>query len=216
MENLKIILADDHKVFRLGLESVLKGKFINSVFYHANNGLDVFAILEQQTINLILLDIEMPVQDGYSTIEQLKKIKNRPKVIVMSFHDDTATVLRCMKMGADGYLQKNAGITTICKSINTVLNNELYFTLPLSINPHPDNSVIHSVRKPELKEMLNHIELKIVYYIFQQLTTKGIANKMNLSKRTIDAYRSNILNKTNSKNILGLLWLLPPPKKTRE
>jgi two-component system response regulator DegU len=205
MENLKIILADDHLVFRVGLESVLIRILNNASFIHAENGSDIFSILEQKTIDLILLDLAMPVLDGYSTLEKLQKMKNKPKVLVLSFHDDADTILRCIKLGAHGYLQKDAGINTIRAAISTVLNNELYY------------SVAHSSISPsfssdfQITEKLNATEIKIVYYILQQLTSKEIAVKMNLSKRTIDSYRNKILSKTNSKNILGLVSLLPPP-----
>ncbi|HKR06130.1 MAG TPA: response regulator transcription factor, partial [Bacteroidia bacterium] len=128
MEALKIIVADNHPVFRTGMEMIIKK--INESFhvFHAANGLEILEIIKYNTVNFVFMDIRMPGMDGIETTYRLKKSNPEMKIIALSTMAEKYDVLKMFKAGANGYLLKNASLEKIEMAFRTLIKGENYFT----------------------------------------------------------------------------------------
>src|SRR4030095_3087621 len=128
MNALKIIVADDHPLFREGLEQALLR--INPAFtiYSASHGREIFEILEKEIIDLVFLDIRMALMDGIEITRQIRKTNHHVKIVAVTMIDDRVTVVKIFQAGANGFLHKNTEKCKLQRVIEVVLNNQLYIS----------------------------------------------------------------------------------------
>jgi two-component system invasion response regulator UvrY len=202
-----IALADDHTVMRNGLATLLKDLGYD-ILFEANNGQDFITKINKENLpDVALLDINMPVMDGYETAAWLNDNFPEVKVIALSMYDDEAAIIRMLKNGAKGYVLKDSNIADVRKAIESVISKGYYHSemvtgkLIHSIN-HLD-SPAHSSIKELLK--LNNKEIEFLKLACTEMTYKEIADKMFLSPRTIDGYRDTLFEKLGAKTRIGLV-----------
>ena len=202
-----IALADDHTVMRNGLATLLKDLGYD-ILFEANNGQDFITKINKENLpDVALLDINMPVMDGYETAAWLNDNFPEVKVIALSMYDDEAAIIRMLKNGAKGYVLKDSNIADVKKAIESVISKGYYHSemvtgkLIHSIN-HLD-SPAHSSIKELLK--LNNKEIEFLKLACTEMTYKEIADKMFLSPRTIDGYRDTLFEKLGAKTRIGLV-----------
>ncbi len=202
-----IALADDHTVMRNGLATLLKDLGYD-ILFEANNGQDFITKINKENLpDVALLDINMPVMDGYETAAWLNDNFPEVKVIALSMYDDEAAIIRMLKNGAKGYVLKDSNIADVRKAIESVISKGYYHSemvtgkLIHSIN-HLD-SPAHSSIKELLK--LNNKEIEFLKFACTEMTYKEIADKMFLSPRTIDGYRDTLFEKLGAKTRIGLV-----------
>ena len=203
---MKILIADDHQLFRIGVKSVLKKMPFVSKIQEAENGRQVIEEIKKENFDVILMDINMPVMDGIDATRAVKKQFPDMKVIVLSMYDDQQHVIEMMELGASGYIIKNTTSHEIQLALSTVMNNELYFSKQISENLIKSVVYKHKLKKNICSEHLSEREKEILTLICMQQTTKEIAASLYLSEKTVDWHRLNLLHKTNSKNIVGLVF----------
>ncbi len=202
-----IALADDHTVMRNGLATLLKDLGYD-ILFEANNGQDFITKINKENLpDVALLDIKMPVMDGYETASWLNDNFPEVKVIALSMYDDEAAIIRMLKNGAKGYVLKDSNIADVRKAIESVISKGYYHSemvtgkLIHSIN-HLD-SPAHSSIKELLK--LNNKEIEFLKLACTEMTYKEIADKMFLSPRTVDGYRDTLFEKLGAKTRIGLV-----------
>ncbi len=203
--DFKILVADDHQLFRKGMESTLKTiKAVKQVF-QAENGLEVINFLHNEMVDLIFMDIKMPVQDGIATTKMVTKHYPDIKVIAVSMFDDRDNILEMFKAGACGYLLKNTNKEELSDAITEVMNGGKYYSKEVSdvLLQKMINLNLH--KSKALLEPLTEREKEVLCLICEQLSTKEIAERIFLSDKTIEGHRLKLLQKTQSRNMAGLV-----------
>jgi DNA-binding NarL/FixJ family response regulator len=202
---IKLIIADDHEVFRDGLKVLLNKQKNMTVIGEAANGEELVELYKQTTPDVVLTDIIMPVKDGIEAAREIKKLDANAKVIALSMAGDDNYVVDMLEAGAMGYLLKNAGKDEIVESILAVHNNTHYFA------NHTSGRLITLItrskfnpRKAKLPDF-NDVEMAIIRLICQQKTTKEIANEIFLGLRTVEGYRQRLQEKMGVKNTAGVV-----------
>jgi DNA-binding NarL/FixJ family response regulator len=207
MEVIKVAIADDHKIFRKGVILSLR-PFTNIKFVlEASNGEELLSQLPVAEPDVILMDLRMPVKDGIETTKQISKDFPQVHVIVLSMYEDERFVSHLMENGAQGYLLKNAEPQEIRKAIMDVFEKGYY------LNNFVNRILLkkaHSKQKaaPSLTNeiTLNDRERDVLKYICMEFTAQEIAQKMDISNRTVEAIKDRLMERFGSKNTAGLVF----------
>ena len=200
---LKILIADDHKMVRNGVRLMLESqKVFKTIITEASNGFEVLHFLEKEQFDVVLLDISMPEMDGIVTLKKIKSKSIKVPVIMMTMHNEENVINKAVELGACGYILKNSGIDELVKAIQSVINRERYFSNEVS------QILIKGINKKvktTKNEVLSDRELEVLVLIVRELTNKEIAEKLNLSYRTVEGHRIHIMEKLNLKSTIGLV-----------
>jgi DNA-binding NarL/FixJ family response regulator len=198
-----IIIVDDHALFRNGLKILLNAHESFNVVAEASNGFEFLNALEIVPVDIVLMDISMPEMDG---VEATKiALKNHPelKIIALSMFGDEDYYYKMLEAGACGFLLKESEIDEVFTALFNVIEGKSYFSQMLLQNLI--TLIKNTSEKPEKVDDLSDREIDIISLICQGLCNNEIAEKLLLSKRTVEKHRSNILFKTNSKNTAALV-----------
>ncbi|MHC0445295.1 response regulator [Flavobacterium sp. 3-218] len=198
----KIIIVDDHLLFSQSLELLIKSFGDYEVINRFENGkvfIDYLVQNNEAEIDLILLDVNMPVLDGLSTMKWLKD--NRPdlKVIALSVNDDEEIIIKMITNGAKGYLLKDTSPEIFKEAIECVIEKGFYFTELVS------GMLINKVGGDNKKISLKEKEIVFIKHACTEMTYKEIASEMCLSPKTIDGYRESLFDKLEIKTRIGLV-----------
>jgi len=198
----KLIIVDDHLLFSQSLELLIKSFGDYEVIERFENGKAFIDYLEENNateIDLILLDVNMPVLDGLSSMKWLKD--NRPdlKVIALSVNDDEEIIIKMITNGAKGYLLKDTSPEIFKEAIECVVEKGFYFTELVS------GMLINKVNSDNKKICLKEKEIVFIKHACTEMTYKEIASEMCLSPKTIDGYRESLFDKLEIKTRIGLV-----------
>jgi two-component system response regulator NreC len=204
--DVRVIIADDHAIFRDGLKQALASEENIFLVGEAADGKELVRLVMENKPDVILTDIRMPVMDGISAAKKILEISPDVSIVGLSMFDDEGHIVEMLEAGARGYLLKNADKSEIIDAINTVFQGDLYYckhtsyTLAKMIssskfNPHK--------RKEKIE--FSERELEIIRLICEQLTNKEIAEKLYLSTRTVEGHRLKIQEKMHAKNTAGIV-----------
>jgi len=202
MKKVDIYLVDDHSLFREGLKLLLSNlDFIGEIF-EANNGEEFVNGLKNNPVDIVLLDIEMPVMNGIEAAKRAREIQPSIKILALSMYSDKNYYLSMIDAGACGFLLKNSNFEEVEKAITDICNDKSYISIEIlnDILKNPGKTS-YNVFNNELTER----ETEVLLLICKGFTNNEIADKLVLSKRTVDKHRENLLQKTQSKNTANLV-----------
>jgi DNA-binding NarL/FixJ family response regulator len=203
MDSLKILIVDDHSLFRSGLKNLLSGYYANSEIREATDGTDFFVILQSFVPDLVFMDIDMPLMDGISATKRAMIEFPAIRIVALSMYGDDIYYYKMVDAGAKGFLLKNSDMTEVIEAIETVIKGDHYFSKELLLN------IVKNLRKSKDGNWkaidLSEREMEILELICKGNSNQEIGEKLFLSKRTIDKHRANILEKTASKNTAQLV-----------
>lgn len=201
MNQIKLIIADDHQLFRNGLEELLRKYDDIQVVKSLADGFEFIELINSQfDADIVLLDISMPNVDGFQVLKELKALNSDIKPIVISMHNEGNYIAKCAKMGAYGYLLKNTDEAELILAIRTVSQGRKYFSAEIS------EKMINFMATSSISEnVLSNKETEVLGLISKGLTTNEIAAKLFVSSRTIETHRANILKKLEVKNTAELI-----------
>ncbi|MDX9909965.1 MAG: response regulator transcription factor [Mariniphaga sp.] len=202
MKKVDIYVVDDHTLFRQGLKLLLsKLDFVGKIF-EANNGEEFTTGLKNNPVDIALLDIEMPVMNGIEAAKQAREIQPTVKILALSMYSDKNYYLSMIDAGACGFLLKNSNFDEVEKAIIDVCNDKSYISIEIlnDILKYPEKGSFN-VFDSDLTER----ETEVLLLICTGLTNNEIADKLVISKRTVDKHRENLLQKTQSKNTANLV-----------
>ena len=200
----KIIIADDHQIILDGLETLLENQDDIEILATASTGKQVLELIDQHDeIDILVLDINMPLVDGIEVTKQLKSRYPEIKILILSMYKRSEFIKNLIKAGADGYILKNAGRAAFLEAINTLYSGERYFSKEVL------DVMLDSYQEKGEKEQLEIIELserekEVVRLIAQEMSTAEIAESLHVSVHTINSHRKNILYKLDVKNTTGI------------
>ena len=208
---IRILLVDDHKIIRDGLKALLGGEETLRIVGECEDGDEVLQFLSKNEVDVILMDINMPVVNGIEATRLVTDHYPGMKIIALTMHDEDGYISKVLKAGASGYVLKNAGKTELVNAIKEVaLKAENYYSKEVAdimMKKYLKKST--AVAKP-LNQMVNpedltKRELEILKLIAEELTNNEIADKLYISPRTVDTHRRNLLQKLAVKNTAGLV-----------
>lgn len=202
---IKVAIADDHALFRAGVKTALSAKKDVELIAEADNGMQLLNLLKHIEPDVILLDIQMPIMDGITTLPEIRKINPNVKVIILSMHNDHSMISKLMEIGANSYLTKNSDSETIYQAIKTCYEQEFFF------NELTNKALLTGLRtrktEPDhlLDAQLTEKEIRILKLMCEEKTTKEIADIVDISPRTVEAIRDKLKTKTGAKSMAGLV-----------
>lgn len=207
---MKVILADDHPIFRSGLTFLLESSFEHVEIEAFENGLQVLENIPRFNPDIVLLDIDMPVKNGLETCSAIQQQYPDLAVIILSIHKTTDIVKLAFYNGAKGYLIKDNTSEEIVECINWVLDGKTY--LPLVLRDQYNNRQIDprmELITDEIKS-LTPTELKVLKLVSKKYSSKEIADLLFVSPKSVENYRSRICKKLNldARNNSLLLWVM--------
>ncbi|MGZ3862789.1 MAG: response regulator [Bacteroidia bacterium] len=192
-EKIKMIIADDHTLFRKGIISLLDENNKVQVTGEASNGKDLLNLLKTEEPDIILLDLDMPVMDGKKALIEIRKKFLNVKIIIISIHFDYELTIDLMKKGANACLPKECEPEILFEAINSVLMGNYYYSY-CKETEIPNSSPYFD------KTCLSERELEITKLICEGKANKDIAGILNISVNTVDFHKKNIYKKTNQRN----------------
>lgn len=203
-----VAVADDHALFRKGLIMLLDEMDFVEQIYEAADGRELLRILElaNPLPDVILLDLRMPVMDGVEAAEKIRELYPGMKIIVLTMQDDENFILYMIEKGISGYLLKNAEPDELEKALSVLRTRDYYFNEKLADLVF---RALHSKGKKQpgiyYDSLFSERELEVLRLICEELTNAEIAEKLSLSKRTIDGHRAALFEKSGVKNTAGLV-----------
>lgn len=204
MENqIRIFLVDDHEIFRAGIKMALsKLKYIQ-ICGEAGNGKEFLQILPNIQVDIVLMDIEMPLVNGIDATKEALKLRPELKIIGLTMFNDEHYIQSMIDAGAKGFLIKNINKDTLDKAIQMVNMGGSYYSEELF--NFFTRKVTHDEKSSRVDIQLTNREKEVLQFLAEGLSNKQIADKMFVSERTIVGHKSNILAKTGCKNTVSLL-----------
>ena len=206
---IKIIIADDELLFRKGVVFMLEREKNFEILFEASNGEELVNHLNNNQNNLpdvILMDLKMPLVNGVEATKKIHKKFPFIKIIALTSYYTKPFIINMMQEGAASYLVKNASPSEMIYTINEVADKGFYYN-ELIMDIIQDDSIFgnRKVKSSFDEDYLTHREKEILELICYQLSTNEIAEKLFISPRTVEGHRNNLLLKTESKNIAGLV-----------
>jgi len=200
---MKILLVDDHTLFRNGLKMLLDTLPGYEVTGEASNGKDFLDLITKNDYDIVFLDIEMPEINGIDAARKAIEHKPELKIITLSMYGDEEYYDQMVDAGAKGFLLKNTNLLEVRTAIDTVMSGGNYFSQELMQNLLRNYKAIHETKEPDAE--LSEREIEILLLICSGLSNQKIGDQLFISKRTVEKHRANILCKTNYKNTAGLV-----------
>lgn len=207
-EPIKVIICDDHVLYRAGVKTALSAKPDVKVIGEADNGMHLLNMLKMIPVDVILLDIQMPIMDGVAALPEIKKLYPQVRIIMLTMMDDHSMITKLMEIGANSYLTKTSDSEIIYEAIKTCFDQEYYFNSltnkALLTNLKQRNDVTPQ-RIMQQEAHLNDKEMLILKLMCEEKSTKEIADIVDLSPRTVEAIRDKLKVKTGAKSTAGLI-----------
>ncbi len=205
---IRVIIADDHVLYRAGVKTALSAKKDIKVIAEADNGMHLLNMIGAIEADVILLDIQMPIMDGIATLPELKKKAPHLKVIMLTMMDDQSMITKLMELGANSYLTKTSDSEIIYQAIKTCHEQEYYFnqlTNQALLSNLKQRSFPGPQKIMQMEAQLTDKEITILRLMCEEKSTKEIAEVVELSPRTVEAIRDKLKVKTGAKSTAGLI-----------
>ncbi|MGN6803829.1 MAG: response regulator [Ginsengibacter sp.] len=198
----EILLVDDHSIVRTGLKLLIQDFLPHATIEEASNGNQALEKLKQKDYDLVVMDVNMPETDSYGTLQTILSLNPSTRVMMFSMNAEEVYAKRYLKMGAMGYLRKDAPNEEIEKAITTVLNNKTY------VSPELTQKLLHEMQSKKPLEnpfdALSAREFEIVQHLAQGESVAEISKKLNVHTSTVGTHKARIFEKLKCNNIIEL------------
>lgn len=207
MNKIRVLLADDHTIVRDGIMSLLESSPEIEIVGEAQDGAEALAKVKELLPDVLMIDIAMPVMNGIETVQEVSKQFKQTRALMLSMHNNEDYILKSVEAGAYGYLLKDTTRDEMLRALQTVARGEKYFSP--SVSHIIIASYLQKVKDTEKvkvkKAKLSKKEKAIVKFIIDGDSSREIAEKLNLSIRTVDNHRANMMKRLGVKNALELV-----------
>lgn len=202
---INILLADDHQMMLDGIKDILSKEPNYCVAAEANNGQEAYEMIKArpQEFNILITDVSMPLLSGTELCKMVKNQFPHIQVLILSMYNNAVAVKEAVLAEADGYILKNAGKAELLTALHRIMNGGMYFSqdiTPIIYNQYHKEKI----QEEQLQELSSR-EKEVLNLIVKELTSEEIAEKLFISKRTVDNHRQHLLEKTGCKTTVGLV-----------
>lgn len=202
---MKILIGDDHPIIRDGIKGILLNDLTIEID-EASNGKEVIDRIAVSEPDIAIIDINMPVLDGFATVKHISKYYPQVKVLVLSMHDPDNYVAQMFEAGAKGYMLKTNNKDELIYALKKINAGGVYISPEITIRHLHKILEENSLRKEQTQQVpLSKREFEVLILIAEGLTNNEIAEKLFTSRRTIETHRKNLIEKTGSKNTASLI-----------
>ncbi|HEY6322250.1 MAG TPA: response regulator transcription factor [Thermoanaerobaculia bacterium] len=191
---IRVLIADDHSIFRIGLKRTLESAPDMVVAAEAATGEETLVKARESNPNVVLLDVSMPGRGGVETAQELKRVNPRVRVLMLTMHPEDQYAVLCLKLGADGYITKDVPPEVLLEAVRKVASGRKYVSSNLAERLATDLS---GTGDRPAHELLSSREFEVMRKIAAGRTTGEIAAELHLSVKTVSTYRSRVLQKMN-------------------
>ncbi len=204
MEKIKIILVDDHQMFRDGVKSVLADEENIEIIGEVGAAKDLYDLLKSNTPDLIITDISMPDISGIEIAHYVSENYPEIKILILSMHSNEEFISKALSVGANGYLPKDTSMSELLEAIHVIYKGDNYFNK--NISDTILKSIINKSKQENAEQnALTKREKEVIKLVVDGLTNKEIADKLFISIRTVDSHKNNIMQKLNLKSSVELV-----------
>jgi len=206
MKRIRIVLADDHQLFRRGLRVLLEQQPDLTVVAEAKDGREAVAAVESLKPEVLVIDIGMQNLNGIEAARQLTESESSVAIVILSMHSDEGYVLRALKAGAKAYLLKDSAEADLIRAIHAVADGKSFFSPAVSKVLLDDYMrKLQRSGAEDAYDLLTPREREILQLVVEGKSNKEVANMLNLSVYTVETHRSNIMEKLNLKGVPELI-----------
>lgn len=199
---MRVLIADDHAIFRLGLKDLLTDEFQKVTFAEARNADETLNQIRKQNWEIVILDISMPGRSGLDILEEIRRVRPKLPILLLSMHPEEQFARRALKSGAAGYLTKESVPEELKKAVRKALAGGRYVSTALAEKLAWD---LDSRIETPIHDLLSDREFQVLRMVASGKTVKDIADELALSVKTVSTYRTRILEKTRMKNNAELI-----------
>jgi DNA-binding NarL/FixJ family response regulator len=202
---VKIVIAEDHQLFREGLKAMLSAEAAFEIVAEARDGLEAIHCVKQTKPDLLLLDLSMPRLSGFSVMKEMKKMFPEIKILALTIHESDQYVLEAFEAGAEGYCIKDASREELLLAINTVLEGNEYISPAIVDNVM--EGYLEGRKKIKSKttwDTITQREREVLKLLAEGYLNKEIGDLLHISVKTVEKHRANIMNKLNMHNAAAL------------
>lgn len=191
--SIKVMLADDHVLMREGIRQLLEFDGMIEVIEEANDGIECLEKLEKSKPDVILLDINMPKKNGIEVLKEIR-IKNLPvKVLILTVHNEVEYLLKAVDIGVDGYILKDSESAELKRAIVSIMNGENY--IQPNLIPALNSKLVSRDKDKDKIDALTDREMEVLVCVANGMFNREIADKLNISERTVKNHVTNIFKK---------------------
>jgi DNA-binding NarL/FixJ family response regulator len=206
---MHVLVVDDHPIYRKGVTTLLNSIQFITKCHQASDGIEALEQLKEHSIDVILLDLDMPVMNGIQFLDKLNsmQLENRPKIIIMSVDDNKSTIIQCYRLKIDGYLNKSTSIVELNKLFNLLHEDETYYCNSVSevLYKHLLHTKNSKFDSDTDDVSLNETEIELLRYVCMQLTIKELADSMGRTFDAVKSIRYRLYKKIGVNNMIGAL-----------
>jgi two-component system, NarL family, response regulator NreC len=204
--SIRIFLADDHMLVRDGLRFILEAQKDMEIVGEASNGRETIDLVRQLRPDVVVLDIAMPEMNGIEAAEQIRSTCQETKVVILSMHSTSEHIYRALRAGAKGYLLKESAGKEVVDAIRTVSNGQRFLSHKITNLVVEDYINLHeNIPAKSPLELLSSREREILQLVVEGKSSPEIAEILFISPKTVDSYRSRVMQKLYVKDITGLV-----------
>jgi DNA-binding NarL/FixJ family response regulator len=205
MNKITVLLADDHTIVRNGIRSILEEFEEIDIVGEAGDGAETVEMVKSLAPDIAMIDIAMPVMSGIQATEQISRHHKKTRSLILSMHNSEDYILRSVEAGAHGYLLKDTTKDEMLRAIRTVASGEKYFAS--SVSNIIIQAYLHNVKNAasRQKPKLSKKEKEVLKLIIEGFNSREIAEKLDLSVRTVDNHRANMMKRLGVKNAVELV-----------
>lgn len=205
MGKIKVVIADDHRILRIGIKALLENEPDIEIITEADDAPHLQAILKEQAVDVILMDIDLGNYNGVVLTREIKQRYPDINILALTQHEEHDQILAMLDAGANGYLIKNCSRDELVASILAVAKGEKYYSQGVSASLLRVLNNPQKTPKSSSESELTDREKEVIRLIAQELSNPEIAEKLFISVRTVDTHRRNIMEKIQAKNTAGLV-----------
>jgi two-component system response regulator NreC len=191
---IRILICDDHTLFCEGIKAILRDQPSLEIVGEARDGRQAVELVKEHRPDVLLMDVSMPDMTGFDATRRIREFDSNVKVLILSMHDEEELVARCLEAGAAGYIIKDAPASQLLYAIETVYKGERYLS-PVVLKKVVAGYVKNSQRPKTSYDRLSAREREVLKLLAEGLSVKEIATRLNLSVKTVDVHKYNLMRK---------------------
>ena len=206
---IRVLIADDHPLIADGIKNTFANHSDFEVVGMVENGKEVLTFLENNPVDIVLLDLNMPKMDGIQCAKILIKDYSDVKVAILSMHQEASLIKELVGLGVKGYMLKTIPADELLLAVKRIYDGKEYFTADVTKailkNDNSSASFVPLSQRSSLVDQLTEREIEIIKYLTQGFTNTQISEKLFISPRTVDTHRTNIMKKIDVHNVASLI-----------